>query len=257
VLNLNKRNLIVVLATVLFVFFLSGLIPSLRPTVINTLKFPLTFLSLIGREVRAIVFYHRNFIQYDRLKNDLGILQQRLNTFEEAKLENARLKELLALKKESPHKVIAAKVIARDPDNWSSIIIISKGSYHGIRAGCVVIGYEGLLGRVIESGSTTSKIMLLNDPNLSVSGLSQRSRQEGLICGTLGNSLIMKYLPKDADINTGDKIITSGLTLAYPKGLVIGTVVGIEEEFSGLSKYAVIKPAVNLSNTEEVLIIVQ
>lgn len=256
-LKLNKRNLIVVLATLLSIFFLSGLIPCLRPAVINTLKFPLTILSLAGREIKGLVFYHRNFIQYSRLINELGILQQRLNTFEEIKEENSRLKGLLALKKESSHKVIAAAVIARDPDNWSSIIIISKGSHHGIREGSVVIGYDGLLGRVIESASMSSKIMLLNDPNLSVSGLSQRSRQEGLICGTLGNALIMKYLPKDADISIGDKIITSGLTSAYPKGLVIGTVTAIEEEFSGLSKYAVVKPAANLSDTEEVLIIVQ
>jgi rod shape-determining protein MreC len=66
----------------------------------------------------------------------------------------------------------------------------------------------------------------------------------------------MKYLPKDADIQVSDVIITSGLTETYPKGLLIGSVLNIGEEFSGLSRYAIIKPVVNLSNIEEVLIII-
>jgi rod shape-determining protein MreC len=66
----------------------------------------------------------------------------------------------------------------------------------------------------------------------------------------------MKYLPRDADVQISDTIITSGLTEAYPKGLLIGRVVHVGEEFSGLSRYAVIKPAVNLAAIEEVLIII-
>jgi len=68
--------------------------------------------------------------------------------------------------------------------------------------------------------------------------------------------LIMKYLPKDSDIKASDIIITSGLTDNYPKGLLIGRVISIGEEFSGLSRYAIVKPAVDLSNIEEVLIII-
>jgi rod shape-determining protein MreC len=152
--------------------------------------------------------------------------------------------------------VVPARVIGRSADNWSSIVIIDKGSYNGIRRGFVAINYLGLVGRVIEVGDTASKIMLINDPSLGVSSVVQRSRQEGLVSGTLGRSLIMKYLPKDADIQPSDTIVTSGLTSAYPKGLLIGTVVSIGEEFSGLSRYAIIMPAVNLSSIEEVLIII-
>lgn len=254
--KLIKKNLILSLVTASLILFLASLVPYLRPAVINTLKSPLTLLAFIGREANALIFYHHNFIQNERLKNEIGLLQQKLNTSNEINLENTRLKSLLSLKKESPYKVIAAKVIARGPDNWSSVIIINKGRYNGIKSGCVVISYSGLLGRVIESAERVSEVMLINDPNLSVSALDQRSRQEGLVSGTLGNSLIMKYLPKDADINVNDNIITSGLTPAYPKGLMIGTVVDIGEEFSGLSKYAIIRPAANPSNVEEVLIII-
>jgi rod shape-determining protein MreC len=65
----------------------------------------------------------------------------------------------------------------------------------------------------------------------------------------------MKYLPKDSDIKVGDMIVTSGLTPVYPKGLAIGTVINVGEEFSSLASYAVIKPAVDLAALEEILVV--
>jgi len=99
--------------------------------------------------------------------------------------------------------------------------------------------------------------MLVTDSNFGVSAIVQRSRQEGLVCGGLGNTLIMKYLPRDSDIEVSDIVITSGLTENYPKGILIGTVTEVGEEFSGLSDYAVVRPAMNSSSLEEVLIIVK
>jgi len=208
------------------------------------------------REAGGIIFYHHNMAQNERLRKEINFLKQKLNTTSEVYLENKRLKSLVSFKQKTPYRVVPARVIGRSADNWSSIVIIDKGSYNGIRRGFVAINYLGLVGRVIEVGDTASKIMLINDPSIGVSSVVQRSRQEGLVSGTLGRSLIMKYLPKDADIQPSDTIVTSGLTSAYPKGLLIGTVVSIGEEFSGLSRYAIIMPAVNLSSIEEVLIII-
>ena len=99
--------------------------------------------------------------------------------------------------------------------------------------------------------------MLISDSNLSVSAIVQRSRQEGLITGTLGTQLIMKYLPEDADIKVQDKIITSGMNQNYPKGILIGSVLEVAHEFSSLGRYAIIRPAVNLSSVEEVFVIIR
>ncbi|MFH0790698.1 MAG: rod shape-determining protein MreC [Candidatus Omnitrophota bacterium] len=220
------------------------------------MKYPLGFLTLIGREARGIIFYHHNYIQNERLKKEIYLLQQKQNSLQEAYFENERLKNLLGFKKISPYKLIASRVIGRSSDNWSSVIIIDKGGYSGINTGFTAVSYLGLLGRVIEASKSSSKIMLINDPNFSVSAVDQRSRQEGLVSGTLGNSLVMKYLPKDADIKVSDVIISSGLTPMYPKGLLIGSVIEVGEEFSGLSRYAIINPAANMFNIEEVLIIV-
>jgi len=256
VFKIKKKNLIYYAICLSLLLSLSFSEPSIRPIFLNTLKDPFILLKLIRREAEGIIFYHRNFIQNERLKKETGLLKHRLNTLEEAALENERLVKLLSLGDQPTYKVIAARVIARSPENWSSSIIIDKGALSGIKRGMAAITYFGLAGRVIEAQEFTSKILLMNDPNFSVSSLVQRSRQEGLVSGTLQSNLMMRYLSEDSDIKVEDAVVTSGLTKAYPKGILIGTVVDIGKDFSGLSLYAIIKPAVNLSNIEEVLIVV-
>lgn len=255
-LNKFKKKVLIYILFCLPLLFICVWIPALRPPFLNILKQPLVLIRLIRREFGAIIYYHRNFLQNERLKNEIDLLKNKLNREKEIYLENTRLKDILSLKEESPYKLITARLIGRSPDTWSSSIVIDKGRHQGINDGMVAVNYLGIIGRVIQTEEFTSKILLISDPSLGISCLVQRSRQEGLVCGTLGNHLIMKYLTEDSDIEAEDVIITSGLNRTYPKGLLIGTVVDIGKEFSGLSRYAIIKPAVNLSSIEEVLIIV-
>ena len=213
-------------------------------------------IGLLKREALGIVFYHRNMIEAERSGTEIGALRTRLFNLQELDQENTRLKNLLNFKQKSPLRLIAAKVIGRSADSWFSGAIIDKGKYNGIRPGMIVINPQGLVGRVVESGNNSSKILLVNDPSLGISSIVQRTRQEGLVSGTLGANLIMRYLPEDAQITIGDIIITSELSQIYPKGLLVGRVINIGREFSGLNRYAIIKPAAELSNIEEVLVII-
>ena len=229
----------------------------LRKSLITILKFPLKIVVFIQHEASGIIFFHRNLVQNESLKRENEFLRYKINSLNESYQENARLKNLLSFKNSSSFRLIASRVIARSSDSWSSGLIIDKGTQNGIRRGMSVITYLGLAGRVIEVASTTSKVMLLSDPNLGVSSIIQRSRQEGLVVGTLGGSLIMKYLPEYADIKVGDTVVTSGLNDTYPKGILVGEIIEVGKDFSGLSRYCLVKPAVNLSNLEEVLVVVQ
>ena len=221
------------------------------------LRSPLYLCSCIGREINGIVFYHRNYIERNTLARRVDYLNSRLIAAGDLSAENSRLTNLLSLRQQFPYKVIAARVIGRDPSNWSSSVIINKGSSSGIRRGAASVSFLGLAGRVVYVGQTTATVTLINDPKLSVSARVQRSRQEGLVSGSLGGTLLLKLLPQDCDIVVGDAIVTSGLTAVYPKGILIGTVSAIARDFSGLSKYAMIKPSVDLANLEELLVIVE
>ncbi|MGA2774636.1 MAG: rod shape-determining protein MreC [Candidatus Omnitrophota bacterium] len=256
-LNLKNKNLIFYFLVGLSVLFAAGSVSVLKNPVLDFSKFPSIAVSAVRREFMGIIFYHRNYVQNEHLRNEADFFRQKVNSLNEIDLENLRLRKLLSFKQELPFKVIAARVIARSPDNWYSVIIIDKGSSGGVQRGQAVINNFGLIGRVMDTTAFTSKVMLISDPNLSVSAIVERSREVGLITGTLGTQLLMKYLPQDADIKAQDKIITSGMNRNYPKGLPIGNVVEVGNEFSSLGRYAVIKPAVNLSFLEEVFVIVK
>ena len=192
----------------------------------------------------------------EKLQNDVALLRWKLFDLRELVQENTRLNGLLNFKQKSPLRLLATRVIGRSPDSWSSSVIIDKGRYNGIKPGMAVVSFKGLVGSIVESAQSTAKVLLINDPNQGVSSIVQRSRQEGLVSGTLGTNLIMRYLPDDADIVIGDIVVTSALSQLYPKGLLVGRIVNIGREFSGLNRYAVVKPAVDLSNIEELLVII-
>ena len=252
-----KKTLKLFLVFCFALFFFLSVLPALRTPLLDTSRQPLIILTFLKREIGAIIFYHRNFTRNEKLSREVDFLRQQLNTLREAYLENLRLKQMFSFKQSQPHRFVAARVIGRSADNWSSTVILDKGELSGIKRGMPAVTYLGLLGRVSETARSTSKLMLITDPNFSVSAIVQRSRQEGLVSGALGPHLIMKYLPEGADIKVSDIIVTSGLNETYPKGLIIGTVEEVGREFSGLSRYAVIKPAVNLSAVEETLIMLQ
>ena len=253
--NLTRKNLIILAVTFFIIVIAIFSLPALRSPFLSTVKNPLIVFTMFRRELGAYLFYHRNYVQKERLEKEVDFLKTKLNAQEEQELENARLKELLSLKTKSAFKVISARVIARSPDSWSSAVTIDKGKDSGIRVGMGVITYLGLAGRVVEVSASTSKILLINDPSLGVSAIVERSRQEGLVSGTLGVNLIMRYFPEGSDIKIDDNIVTSGLNEVYPKAIIIGRVIDIGKEFSGLRSYAIIKPAVNLASLEEVLIV--
>lgn len=255
--KIKKKSLITLTVFSLLIILFLSLSHILRASFFNALSFPLNVFTLMRREAGAIIFYHRNFRQNEILKKQSDFLKNRLNTHNELILENSRLKQILSFKQKSPFRLTASRVIGQSPDSWSSSIVIDKGRFNGIRRDMTVITYLGLVGRIVDAQEFTSKVILISDPNIGISALSQRSRQEGLVSGTLGENLIMRYLPLEPDIKINDIIITSGLNVVYPKGLLIGMVTALGREFSGLSSYAIIKPAVNLSDLEEVLVIVK
>ncbi len=256
-LTFRRRYIIRFILFLVALLFIVSSIPIIRGPFLSAAKGPLSALNFLGREIGALIFFHHNHVVKEKLEREVNLLKQKLNASREVFLENSRLKEVLDFKQRSPYRLIISRVIARSADNWSAVFIIDKGRSQGVQKGMAVVSYLGLLGKVIETTPYSSKVMLVSDPNLSVSGIVQRSRQEGLVSGTLGTYLIMKYLPEEPDIQIRDLIITSGLNQTYPKGILIGTVIDIGVEFSGLSRYAIIKPAANLSNIEEVLVITQ
>jgi rod shape-determining protein MreC len=147
--------------------------------------------------------------------------------------ENKRLKEQLGFSQDISYQRIAAKIVAKDPENLYSTITIDKGIGDGIRKNMPVIafqdGLEGLVGRVEEVGRGTSKIVPLYDAKSFVaSRLSVGSRTEGLVGGqgSPDDPLLMRFVKKQAkdEIQFGDLVVTTGFESVYPAEVSVGRV---------------------------------
>jgi len=199
--------------------------------------------------------------EYRRLRDLTTELQNQLVDKEELSQENERLKGLLAFKEQNPDlTVYGARVIGKSPGNWFNTLIIDRGSEDGVAVDMAVITDKGLVGRVIEVGGRWAKVLSIIDSQSAVSAIAQRSRDNGTLQGdtTLydGEGLCrMVYLPQDATVREGDIVITSGLGDIFPKGLLIGTVVGVENEPFAVYKTALIQPGVDFERLEEVLVV--
>lgn len=255
--KLAKRKLIACLIVILCVLSLAGVVTPTRKILLLAFKFPLRLCNLAAEEFNAAIFYHRNYIQAKGLRKENELLKNQINSLNELYIENTRLKEILSLKQISPFQLAACKVIGRDPSNWASSIIVDKGRKDGIKKNQLVITAFGVAGKVTEVGLSVSKITLVNDPDFNIPAVVRRSRQEGMVSGMLQKSLTMRYIDYDADIIAGDTVVTSGFEGMYPKGIVIGRVIGFGRDATGLSRHAIIEPAVDVYRLEEVLVIIK
>ncbi|TCS81488.1 rod shape-determining protein MreC [Pectinatus cerevisiiphilus] len=213
--------------------------------------------NLIDTINKIVFVYDEN----RQLKNEVSALREQNLQGNELAAENQRLKSLLDYKSATKNfDLVVAVVIARDPATWVNNVVINRGSNDGIEKDMPVVTPEGLVGSIIETYPSYSIVGLVTDPRISVGALVQRgdSRVAGIVKGDINKQedIHMDNLPRAADVQQGDQIITSGLGGIYPKGISIGTVEDVQNESGGLLKYAVVEPAVDFQKLEDVAVVV-
>lgn len=254
----NLIYLFIFLIPFLVFFFRSDALAPLKFTFVRALKGPIDIISFPFYEAKKILFYHRTFNEYQRLREQVSTLKVRLGALEELGEENIRLERLLGLKRSLAYSSVSANVIGRDPSGWSSSMIIDRGKEDGIKQGMPVVSALGVVGKIAEVSDQDSKVVLLTDPQFSVAALVQNSREIGLVTGSLqGEICRMRFISPNAQINVGDQVITSMLSTSFPEGLLIGEIVRIIGSPQEPSIECIIKPFVGLSRVEEVLVITQ
>lgn len=188
------------------------------------------------------------------LKDSIKNLEMEVLRLQEARLENERLRKLLDFREEKTRKFVPALVIARDPSELTHTIIIDKGKKDKIVKDMLVISGGGLVGRVRETGWSISRVLLITDYDSAFSAMVERTRDSGAVKGVMREGLVMKYLELDCDVQKGDKVVTSGLSGVFEKGVLIGDVVSVEKDPGGLYLNAKIRPEVDIMKLEEVLV---
>lgn len=221
--------------------------------------------SGIGNGVSEFFGY---FSDIDELKGEIKTLKEEnaelkanMREGDAAKSENDELRRLLALSEANPQlETEAAEIIARSPSNWYSTITIDKGSADGIALNQPVISSgKSLVGRISRVGTTWAEITTLTDPEHSAGAEIVRSGDLGITEGDSSLELQglckLSFISKSTDIVVGDTIVTSGMGGIYPHGLLVGKVTEISPDIQGISRYALIKPEVDINDLKQVLVV--
>lgn len=190
-----------------------------------------------------------------QLRGEIHQLRRENSELRERAASSERLAELLAFKETVLFQTVAGQVIGRDASNWYRGVVLNKGERDGINTEMGVIMPEGVVGRVVKTTPSTAMVLLATDPHSAITGLIQRTRDEGIVEGAPHGRFKMKYLPLLSSIQIGDRVISSGLTGGFPKGLMIGTITRVDKVEGELFQSAEILPEVDFSRLEEVLVI--
>ncbi|MBI5642471.1 MAG: rod shape-determining protein MreC [Deltaproteobacteria bacterium] len=193
----------------------------------------------------------------EELKSALSSLHEENNRLKEEINLNARLKQVLEYKDQSPYKSKAAAIIGYHMEPWARTVTIDKGKANGIEKDLAVITPEGVVGRITDVSTSTSKVLLHADLRSNIDVVVQRSRIKGVAEGNGADRLVLKYIRQVDDVQLGDIVITSGLSGVFPKGIMVGEVVKIEKGKDNFFKFIEVKPRVDIRKLEEVLIITE
>lgn len=212
--------------------------------------------------------WHDYITEFDALKAENQQLKEENQRLREEnrqaqrdREENDRLYDLLELrKKRRDLSLEPAAIVEGDSSNWASVLTVNRGTAHDVSVGDCVIDSTGyLVGVVTEAGLNWSTVRTVIDSDASIGAVIYRSGEAAIARGDfalMGQGLLrLAYVGGDADVVTGDLIVTSGLGGYYPSQLTIGYVEELRAGEDGSSQYAVVAPSTCLEDLTQVFII--
>lgn len=202
--------------------------------------------------------------EVDRLRKELAAAQREARVGQEAMEENENLRSLLGLrqKRSDLTELESATVTARSLSNWESSFTISKGSNYGLAQDqCVIDAYGDLVGVVSEVGYNWATVLTVVDTDIDMGGKVSRpggqaaAVLEGDFALMTQGRLKLSYLPEETLLRAGDLVLTSGRGGVYPPDLVVGSVESVQNDPSGMTRYAVVVPQADLGTLSQVFVI--
>lgn len=233
--------------------------------VLGTIATPFRWVfSAVGNTVSGFGEY---FTEFNKLKKEneelakrVGELEAKAAHVDDLEGENAWMREFLGVSDElEGYDLVMAHVISRESNSYMTVYTVNKGSAHGIERDMAVLSEGSILGRVESVGLNWCKITTILENASSVGAMCARSGARGLVDGSLGlrgeGLCSMNYINEFADIEIGDKVVSSGEGSVYPYGFSIGTVVDKTFNEHDRTVSAVIKPDVNFDSITRVMVV--
>lgn len=261
IISLLCAIVLVVVPSVLSFMGLHGYVRDALGTIAAPFRYVIT---KTADAVDGFISYFREFDELSAenriLKDKIAELSGKIDEADMLREENEWLYKYLGLRREHiDYDFEKATVISRESGNYMTIFTLNRGSMHDIETGMPVITDDGIVGYVSEVGSNWCKAVTILETASSVGAYVERSGELGLVEGVyeLRDSGVcrMSYLPSDADIKVGDRILSSGIGSFYPRGLLIGKVTELTPDEYGRNLIATVEPSADLVNLKTVMII--
>ncbi|GHV74980.1 cell shape-determining protein MreC [Spirochaetia bacterium] len=219
--------------------------------------------SFVSQTVFAVQELATLRTEHDKLLDRVTRYEQLERTSADILRENNRLREQLGFTETINFNYVPARIIARDPDNLFSALVINKGKRAGVTEDMPVIAYQNgvqaLMGKVIQAGAFESLVIPVYDLSFYASARLANSRYEGLVegQGKAETPLLMRAIPKRArdEITYGDPIVSSGIGGVYPADIVIGRVSTVLYQEYETSMAVELESALDFSRLEYVFVI--
>jgi rod shape-determining protein MreC len=193
-------------------------------------------------------------VENETLKRDLAAAQVAVQEQRALADRTRGLERLLEMREKLPLKTTAADIIGAAAIPDFRTLTIDKGAREGLRSDMAVIAPAGVVGRIVIPSARSAKVQLLIDRNAAAGAIIERSRAQGVVVGSGDDRLQLEYVSEVSDIVVGDVVVTSGSEGIYPKGFVIGRIETVERSGGGF-KRIIVKPTVDFTSIEEVLVV--
>ncbi|MFA7502985.1 MAG: rod shape-determining protein MreC [Anaerovoracaceae bacterium] len=271
--NPNNKNLIIILLIFILLIIIVGLTINYQEILLpeKVVKDITAWVQgLVNKPVTAVTGFFADFKGYQETQKENKELKERLKNYEQLeadllvfRAETERLEEMLDYKTKrlGDYELLVAKVIARSPDKWNNMLVIDKGSQHGLEVGMTVITGQGFVGKVYKVGYFSANVQLITDTSHNSFVFAQIHSEPNIYAKIEGydkvrNLLRIKQADHEAKVNPGTYVTTSSLGGVFPDGIIIGIVTDvIDDDESGLNKTIYVKPSVDLYHLEELFII--
>ena len=211
----------------------------------------------VARATRTAVVSQDTLAKENReLRDALLLAQARLNRLDALVAQNARLKDLLDAQTSLGLSVQLARLIDVDLDPFRPRVVLNVGERQGVTVGQPVIDAHGIMGQIVEVLDNTSVAMLITDPTHAIPVMVERSGLRTIAYGTGAiDRLELPNIPISADVQVGDRLVTSGLGGRFPAGFPVGEILSISTDSSSLFAAAQARPAAALDRSGDVLLL--
>ncbi len=195
-------------------------------------------------------------LENSRLNAERLLTAARLQRLTALEAENARLRALLDARQQVPDEVRVVEIMSVDANPFTHNIVLDIGSSEGVYEGQAIIDADGIIGQVMAAGPMTANAILISDPGHALLVEVNRNGLRTVAYGTgeFGR-LDLPGLPNNADIRTGDLLVTSGLGGAFPAGYPVAVVETVNRIPQQAFADVTATPSAALDQVREVMLI--